>query len=64
MMYPTMTVENKRYIGFANGEEMFAWDEVTEGGVRSFEQYPASVFLPSMGRDMGLVLVRETTKTA
>lgn len=53
---------SSRVIGEFAGEPMHAWAEVDAAGlVRHFEEYTATVFAPSLGRDVGLTLVREVT---
>ena len=60
MNIPTIT--ESRVIGIFAGEPMHAWTEVTaDGAARTFEDYVTTVYSPSLGRDIGIALVRETT---
>ena len=59
MTHPIITAS--QVIGTFAGEPMHAWTEVDAAGVvRTFEDYATTVFCPSLGRDIGLTLVRET----
>lgn len=58
MTAPTIT--ESTVIGYFYTEPMHAWTEVDAAGVaRRFEEYITTVFCPSLGRDIGLTMVRE-----
>lgn len=47
-------------IGHFHAEPMHAWTELFEdGSTRRFEEYITTVFCKSLGRDVGLTMVRE-----
>jgi hypothetical protein len=57
-MHPTIT--ESRVIGTFAGEPMHAWTERdADGALRFFEDYATTVFSPSIGRHIGLTMVRE-----
>ena len=58
----TPTITTSKIIGTFAGQPMNAWTEVAaDGSERTFEEYVTTVFAPSIGRDVGLTMVRETT---
>lgn len=58
-MHPTI-IESTVIGTSSTGDEMHRWTEqFADGTVRTFEEYETTCPLPSLGRMMGLTLVRE-----
>ena len=64
MHYPRTEVLDSKVIGYApSGEQLRAWREVDQAGVRHFEEY-AAVCTGTSGTRYGLVLIRELSAPA
>jgi hypothetical protein len=57
-MHPTII--SSKIIGEFAGEPMHAWvEQYADGSLHAFEDYATTVYAPSLGRDVGLTMVRE-----